>query len=152
MSGRRSELETEIQRRIQVEIGSEPDLLLMRNSVGEAKHADEETGKVWQFPYGLGVGSPDLVGLLRRKLRYRADGWPVVTRQSDDTVFSLSNPVITSTWFCLEVKCPGETPTDEQKKCHAVWRKFGAFIDVVTSPQEARAALERARKWTGIAP
>lgn len=120
----RSVLETEIQRRIQVELGSEPDLLLLRNSVGEAKHIDEDTGKVWTVPYGLGTGSPDLVGLLR-----------IETINGEEL----------ASWFCLEVKCPGEKPNDAQKKSHEVWRRFGAFIAVVTSPIEAREALRRAR-------
>lgn len=143
MSERRSELETEIQRRIQIEIGSEPDLLLLRNSVGQAKHVDEKSGTVFQFPYGLGVGSPDLVGLLRRPLRRIVlDGGlhPVV-----------SPTVKIATWFCLEVKCPGEVAREDQEKSHAIWRRFGAFIEVVTSPKEARAALNRAREWGGIA-
>ena len=43
-------------------------------------------------PYGLGTGSPDLVGILAPQ----------------------------GTWFTLEVKCVGEKPTDEQLHVHAL--------------------------------
>jgi hypothetical protein len=113
---RREKLESEIQRRIEAEIGAEPDLLLFKNSVGLARYVDGD-GKEFRVPYGLGTGSPDLVGILAPWGR----------------------------WFCLEVKVPGEEPRPEQVKSHAVWRRFGAYIRSVTSPEEARAALEDAR-------
>ena len=117
MRGRRerSPLERKIQADIEAAIGAEPDLLLLRNSVGEAQYVKDD-GKVWYVPYGLGIGSPDLVGILGGR------------------------------WFCLEVKVPGDEPDDHQLRCHAVWRRFGAFVEVVTSVDEAKAALARARK------
>ncbi len=120
MSGRRSVLEGEIQRQIEAAFGSAPDLLLIRNSVGEAKHVDEETAKVWHVPYGLGTGSPDLVAMLRTPLGF-------------------------SVWFCLEVKAPEGDVDPEQEKCHRIWRDFGALIYVVRSVKEAREALDHAR-------
>lgn len=116
---RRSTLETELQRRIELELGAEKDFLLLRNSVGHAKYFDEKTAKEWHVPYGLGVGSPDLIGILR--------------------VHGLG------VWVCLEVKCPGEEPEPPQEKCHAIWRRFGALVYVVRSVAEARDALEDAR-------
>lgn len=110
--------ENALQRAIEAAIGAEPDLLVLRNSVGQARHVHEDSARVFFVPYGLGVGSPDLVCILAPRGR----------------------------WFCLEVKQPGEEPTDEQRKCHAVWRRFGAFVAVVTSADEARAALEEARR------
>lgn len=114
---RRATLEGEIQRRIEAEIGAEPDLLLLRNSVGKARHVTP-AGKEFHVPYGLGTGSPDLVGVLAP----------------------------TGKLVGLEVKCPGEEPSAEQLACHATWRRFGVFVAVVTSPEEARAALEEARR------
>lgn len=110
--------ETGIQRQIEAAIGALPDLLVLRNSVGAAKYVDERSGKEWTVPYGLGAGSPDLVGILAP----------------------------TGRWVCLEVKVPGEKPRANQRECHALWRKFGAFIATVTSSKEAIAAVERARK------
>ncbi len=115
-------LEGVIQSEIEAAIGAEPDLLLLRNTVGTGKYYDDQ-GNVRFVTYGLGKGSPDLVGLLRG-----ANGVAV--------------------WFCLEVKAAGryvrfqptQEPTIEQ------WRSFGALVYVVTSAQEARAALADARK------
>lgn len=137
MSGhrRRSTLEKEIQRRIEEELGAEPDFLLMRNSVGHATYVDHQTGKEWHVPYGLGVGSPDLVGMLRVEARWLRD---------------VAIPIRLGAWVCLEVKCPGEVAEAEQRKVHAVWRAFGACVAVVTSPEEARQALEDVRRSFGL--
>lgn len=109
--------EAQIQRDIQLALGTEADLLLFKNSVGLARHVDYRTGRSFHVPYGLLAGSPDLVGILAPEGR----------------------------WFCLEVKQPGERPTAEQLHCHDVWRAAGAFVAVVTSVVEAKAALGRAR-------
>lgn len=113
---KRAKLEAEIQRQIEAEIGAEPDLLLLKNSNGVARYTTDD-GKSFTVPYGLGTGSPDLVGILAPLGR----------------------------WFCLEIKCPSEEPRPTQVQCHAVWRNFGAFIRTVTTPKEARAALDEAR-------
>ena len=122
MSGRRSVLEKQRQREIEAAIGAEPDLLLMKNSVGVAKFFGDD-GKQFVVPYGLGVGSPDIVGLLR---------------------VSLCGGLV-AVWWCLEVKADGGELSPEQRKCHEVWSRFGAIVETVRSADEARAALERAR-------
>lgn len=123
MSGkRRSVLEKQVQREIEAEIGAEPDLLLIKNSNGVAKYYGDD-GKQYVVPYGLGTGSPDLVGILRVAVA----------------------GLVVGVWFCLEVK-PAEGELEpEQDKCHAIWRSFGAFVETARSGREARAALERAR-------
>jgi hypothetical protein len=118
---RRTTLEKEVQRQIEEAIGSEPDLLLLRNSVGQAEYTDEQSGRTYFVPYGLGKGSPDLVGLLRVGNR--------------------------AMWFCLEVKPSEGELEDAQKRCHAIWRRFGGFVETVRSADDARAALDRARRW-----
>lgn len=118
----RSPLEKKIQADIEADLGAEPDLLLLRNSIGEAVYVDETNGKEWHVPYGLGVASPDLVAILR---------------------FTLSRAL--GVWLCLEVKQPGKDATEEQEKCHRIWRRFGALVYVVHSVAEARAALADAR-------
>ncbi len=110
--------ENAVQRDIELAVGAESDLLLMRNNVGQAEHVNERTGAVYRMPYGLGVGSPDLVGILAPRGR----------------------------WFCLELKRPGEGPTKDQRSCHEVWKRFGAFVAVASSVAEARAALDQARR------
>lgn len=114
-------LEAEIQRQIEDALGSEPDVLLLRNSVGRAKFFSEVTGTTYTVPFGLGVGSPDLVALLT------LPGVPLAC------------------WLCIEVKRPGEHPTEEQRKCHAIWRRFGALVYVARSAEGAKRALLDAR-------
>jgi len=113
--------ETRLQNEIEAAIGAAPDLLLLRNSVGRARHVREDDGTIFFVPYGLGVGSPDLVGMLRAP-----DGRAV--------------------WFCLEVKTADGRVDAEQERCHRVWRDSGAIVEVVRSVDEARAALQRARE------
>lgn len=116
---KRQTLEKKIQRDIEIALGAEPGLLLLRNSVGRAKHVSDD-GKVWHVPYGLQNGSPDLVGLLETEGGLAA-------------------------WFCLEVKAPEGVVEPAQEECHALWRKFGALVFVVRSVDDARKALKYAR-------
>lgn len=116
---RRTVLEKRIQREIEAAIGSEPDLLLFKNSVGTATFTNDEEGRSYYVPYGLGDGSPDLVGILNVRGVGR--------------------------WFCLEIKPPEGELEPHQRTCHEIWRRFGAFIETARSVADARAALERAR-------
>lgn len=108
--------ELAIQNRIELAIGSLPDVLTLRNSVGVAKHVDRN-GKEWTVPYGLGVGSPDLLCIVAPLGRLVA----------------------------LEVKDPGGVVSDEQRRCHAAWRRFGIVVGVVYSPEDALAVLATVR-------
>jgi len=119
----RSILESETQRRIEAALGAEPDFLLLRNSVGQAKHVNERDGKVFHVPYGLGVGSPDIVGALQVPF----------------------NGTDLGVWVCLEVKAPEGVVEPDQEKCHDIWRSFGILIYVVRSVDDARNALDDAR-------
>ncbi len=112
--------ETRIQNAIEAAFGAEPDLLILRNSIGKAKYAKPDGGHYF-VPYGLGTGSPDLVCMLRAPGRLMAF------------------------WLCWEVKVPGEEAEPEQAKCHAQWRAMGALVFVVHSVAEARASLAAAR-------
>src|ERR1700722_3134800 len=101
MSARRPraavEREAAVQRDVELAIGAEPDVLLLRNQVGLARELDED-GRERFMRYGLGIGSPDLVAILAPRGR----------------------------WFALECKRPGENPTPEQRRAQAIWRRFGA--------------------------
>lgn len=119
---RRSTLEKKIQADIEADLGSEPDLLLLRNAVGKATYVDGEA-KEYHVPFGLGVGSPDLVAILRVETGIAPIGL----------------------WLCFEVKAEEGDVDPEQEKCHAIWRRFGALVVVVRSVAEAREALEEAR-------
>lgn len=138
---RRSVLEKKIQTDIEAAIGAEPDLLLFKNSVGKATYTNEKDGKTYFVPYGLGEGSPDLVGLLR--VDVPVEGHWALARRDQGRYVPRHVPV--AIWFCLEVKPPEGELDPEQVKCHEVWRRFGAFIETVRSADDARAALARAR-------
>ena len=113
---KRPKLEKTIQAEIEAAIGAEPDFLLLRNAVGKATFYNDE-GKAYHSAFGLGTGSPDLVGILGPHGR----------------------------WLCLEVKVPGEEAEPHQEVCHQQWRVFGALVYVVHSVDEARSALTAAR-------
>ena len=110
-----SEAEKHIQRDIQLALGAEPDLLLMRNQCGQATYVTDE-GHEFRVPYGLGPGSPDLVGILDGRV------------------------------FALEVKAHDGVVSPDQKKCHELWRRFGAHVSVVRTVAEAKHALTEARR------
>lgn len=116
--------ETRIQNDIEAAIGAEQDLAVLRNSVGVARFADPETGKLSMVRYGLGTGSPDIVGMLTCE----------------------PQRVQVAQWFCLEVKIPGESARPDQRKWHEAMRKRGVYVAVVHSVDEAREALKRARE------
>lgn len=89
------------------------------NRSGRARMLDNEVGmdQVTHTRYGLGVGSPDLIGVLRNG---RVIG--------------------------LEVKTARGTPTKEQLAWLVVLRKWGGFGAIVRSVDEAMAALARAEQ------
>lgn len=92
-------------------------LLLWRNNTGgELVEGGDASTRRRFVHYGLGKGSPDLVGMLRVNGRFVG----------------------------FEVKRPGEGPTKDQQLWHAVARKAGAFVAVVHSVDEALDALKRA--------
>lgn len=127
MSGRRrTKLERNVKAEIEAEIGAEPDLLLLRNTVGQVKYYDGD-GNERRVTYGLGVGSPDLVGILT--VPPRAGGLGGV-----------------GVWFCLEIKAEEGDPSETQAETIPVWIRFGALVYVVKSAREARSALEHARR------
>ena len=132
----RHPLERRILRAILADLGHEPDLLLLRNLTGFRKEVNPD-GTLRGLTFGLGTGSPDLVGLLRiSRSGYCTD--------EDGCSYRVKRKPI-GVWFCLEVKRPGEKLSDEQKLTHRVWSDFGAWIRVVESVEEARAALTMAR-------
>lgn len=111
--------ERTIQERIISALNRLPDIHVIRNNVGALRDRHDHL-----VTYGLGTGSPDLVGVLTATIGSRRVGLV----------------------FCLEVKRPGEGPSDEQLAWHAFARRRECFVATVTSVEEALAAVERARK------
>ena len=89
--------------------------------MGLCRYFNEETGERRAVKYGLGEGSPDLIVLMPHP--GRAIGHA----------------------FGLEVKVPGEGPTELQKKIQGIWRQFGCHTETVHSPLEAQRAIESFR-------
>jgi hypothetical protein len=96
-----------------------PALKLYRNSVGLFK---ARGFRVWA---GLPKGSADLIGVLRLE--------------------GLADRRILGRFVALEVKRPGEKAESHQAAWLEEVRSFGGFAAVVCSPQEALAAIERAK-------
>lgn len=108
--------ETILQAEIRLALGRESDLVLWRNSTGQATHTDDR-GRVFRQAFGLAIGSADLVGILAPSGRFVA----------------------------LEVKTPTGRVRPEQETWLALVRSRGGFACVVRSIDDARAALARAR-------
>lgn len=104
--------EAVLQAKILAECGSLAGVILLVNTV---KTIPNPYGP-GNLTFGLGKGSPDLVGAV--------DG----------------------RFIGLEVKLPGEKPEPHQAQLHAAWRSLGCFVAVVTSVEEAREAIEQCRE------
>lgn len=117
-----------VQQAIRERLGSQRDLVLWRNAQVHAEVWDENTANVRHVKGGLGEGSADLVGILT----VRIDASRVLGR-----------------FFALEVKSVGARTAAARKESQEMWaaniRRRGGFVATVESPEEALAALERAR-------
>lgn len=101
--------ETKIQRAIREAINRSGHALVARNNVGF------DAGN--RIPYGLGRGSPDLVGTLRNGV-----------------------------CFCIEVKTPAGRLSREQQAWWRAARKWGIRGGVARSVPEALALLSEAMR------
>lgn len=104
--------EAVLQAQILAACGSLPGVLLLVNVV---KKLPNPYGP-GMLTFGLGEGSPDLVGAV--------DG----------------------RFIGLEVKVPGNVAEPHQAKLHAAWRALGCHVAVVRSVDEAREAIEACRR------
>jgi len=110
--------EQQLQNEIRLALGSNPDVRLFRNNVGALK---DQRGQL--VAYGLCPGSSDLIGL--RRITVTPD---MVGRQL--AVFS-----------ALEVKRPGQKPTEQQTKFLGMVQDMGGLSGVVTSVTSAKLIL-----------
>ncbi len=128
--------EAQVEREVLLRVGRIPDLLLLKNETGyghphAVKHVLQTALKPWgpeavatalsvlqrnTVTWGLGVGSPDLVGAVAG----RAGG--------------------------IELKRPvGGVLSEEQRRYHAAARRRGVFVATATSADEVEAAVARWR-------
>ncbi len=109
--------ETTISKRIRVAVARTKLAIVVRCNVGLAVPYNQACrGEMQPIRYGLGNGTPDLVGVLLGSGRC----------------------------FCLEVKTDTGRVSPDQHAWHAVMKRRGAFVAVVRSPEEAIAAVHRA--------
>lgn len=120
MPGWMSNAETDLQQRIRLALGTQPDLRIFRNQVGSLP--DPRTGRLVQF--GLARGSADLIG------------WRTITVTPDMVGQRLA--VFTS----LEIKTPTGRLTPVQRNwLHAV-DQAGGIAGVARSVSDALAIVE----------
>jgi hypothetical protein len=111
--------EQQLQNEIRLALGSLPGVRLFRNNVGALK---DPRGQL--VTYGLCTGSSDLIGLRRVTVTPDMVGQQVA-------VFT-----------ALEVKRPGQTPTEAQGKFLGMVDGMGGLSGVVTSIADARGILD----------
>ncbi len=104
--------ETPLMRAIHDALVSTGDVLLWRNNTGQATF-----GRA-RVRYGLGVGSADLIGVLRPSGRA----------------------------FAIEVKTSTGRMSPEQAAWHRAWTSAGGFVACVRSVEEALRALAEAKR------
>jgi hypothetical protein len=110
--------ESEVLKSVMLALGNEKDFRLWRNNVGALP---DVTGRI--VKYGLGPGSPDLIGILAPWGRLVA----------------------------LEVKThrKGSKQLEDQRAWERVIREMGGVYEVVRSADEARDVLRVARAFRG---
>ena len=107
--------ETNIQQRIRLALGTDPNVRLFRNQVGQLP--DPRTGRPVQF--GLAKGSADLVG------------FKTVTITSDMVGQSFAQ------FVSIEVKTPNGRLTTSQQSWLNTLKTAGAIAGVARSPEDA---------------
>lgn len=117
--------ENELQRRIRLALGREPDAVLWRNNVGVASFFAE---RIQRVEYGLCKGSSDLIGLVSL----------VVT--PDMVGRTLGR------FTAIEIKKPGGRSTQEQRLFRDLVLKLGGHAEIVNGEQGATEALKKARE------
>jgi len=136
--------EAVIQQQIRLGLGMEPGLVLWRNQIGTAVF--EGTRARYTVPYGVGgTGGSDLIGLLTVKVeRVCFDADAQACDGADVACAGHASEI--ARFIALEVKRPGGRVRPEQVDFINLVRAAGGFAAIVRSVEEARAAIERARR------
>ena len=123
----RTKAHSELVAAIRKELGREKDLALYLNTKGRLKNVGGQS--MYVTDPALGVGTPDLVGILAVECRS----------------FVMRDVITLGRWFCLEVKTGDAVLSQEQKLFRDMSRAKGCFFAEVRSVADAVAALQRAR-------
>lgn len=134
--------EADVQQAIRLALGLEPGLVLWRNNVGAAFHA--ETKRPVQYGVG-GTGGADLIGMLTIQVeRVCFDNDAVACDGSDLACAGHVSSI--ARFIALEVKKPGGRVRAEQWGFIELVRNNGGFAAIVHSVEEAKEAIARARR------
>lgn len=128
---RSSPRESVIQAEIRLALGSDPDVVLWRNSAGTAEHFDDRTATVRKQRFGLTVGASDLIGIVMV---------PVLIHTPDGFVECRFGR-----FLALEIKRPGGKPSDEQRMFIELVRAKGGVAEVVDSAISALEVVAKAK-------
>ena len=126
----RRRVEADISDEIRARLAKIPEVTLWRNNVG----ALQDKNGTW-LRYGLAPGSADLIGVLAVKL---AMPWGPP---------GMDRTVTVGRFLAIEVKKPGEKPTEDQRGWLEVVRKAGGLVGVCTSADEAEELIARGMRW-----
>lgn len=127
---RTAPLERDVLAAIRLALGAEKDLVLWRNHIAHDEQWNAATGAVTHARAGLPEGSADLIGILRMTV----------------VIPGTFGVVPIGRLIAFEVKAARGRQSEKQKQWGALVQNKGGFYAVVRSPDEAMAALERARK------
>jgi hypothetical protein len=132
--------EADVQQAIRLALGLEPGLVLWRNNVGAAFHA--ETKRPVQYGVG-GTGGADLIGMLLVNVSTICED---PTGCDGSHVACVGHQKQIARFIALEVKKPGGRVRAEQWGFLELVRNNGGFAAIVHSVEEAREAITRARR------
>ena len=114
--------ERALSRLVLAECGALPGVLLGHNPVGEARYIVERTGRGYVVPYGWPApGGPDLIAVVRSRAGI-------------------------GRFLGLELKSETGVSSGAQRACHRAIEAAGGLVRVVRSVEEARRAIEEARR------
>lgn len=135
MSDPKSEADAQYQ--IRLALGSREDVLVLRNHVAVATTSRGATQR-----FGLGVGSPDLVGVQRIVI----PACRCKTQEGVDTTdiggsCQAGEPLVIGRFFGIEVKGPKGRLRKEQKQWLEMAKGYGAVAGVARNTEEALLLL-----------
>lgn len=110
-----------------------PYVALFRNNTGVLKDVRHRPVR-----YGLGIGSPDLVGWVTMEDVFI----PLSNAEAIAGVRPLIRPL--SRFFALEVKREGQKPSPEQREWLQRINRAGGYAQVVYSVEQAKSAAVEA--------
>jgi hypothetical protein len=121
----RKRLEADVLAEARAWLGKQTDVRMMRNNVGQL---EDKTGR--PVTYGLGVGSPDLVGSITVEVAILGVELRTIARA-----------------MAIELKAPGKRPGPDQVAWMNTKRRQGWAIGWADSLAGVIEIVEKARRW-----